>query len=1096
MGRTRRGRTQRTPPAGSVLPGRDAGERLLARILASDAWQGLALAAAPGRAVHGVAGCLFALLARGLVETGRGPLLLLVAGSEEAESVLEDLQLLGAGTASLLPPEAGDYGERVAVAVALAEGNAPPIHIASVGAAVDPLPTRSDHGRGLLVLRTGADLERDSLVERLSAAGFERADLVEEPGTWSMRGDVVDFRAFAERSPLRVEFLGGTIEELRRFDPSSQMSIGVEEEARVSLLRPGGGNDIGSLPELLPSGTLILRREPARLQEALARHLALFEGPARTRREAAWEALEELRSWETTRAPSAEPGALDLDGRVPVADGTRMEDALRSLDRIACTKELVVLACETAPEAQRFFGLLADPATEGVSDALRGRPPLGLVGTLSGGFQSPALGIACMAHRELFATPVRRPRMPRRAPPVTRPLESFLDLREGDHVVHLSHGIARYEGIERIERGGADQDCLVLTFRDDVRMFVPAVRIDLVQRYVGGRGEHPELSRIGGRSWERRKEAVQQAVADLAADLLETQAARQRFEGIAHPHDRPWQQEFEAAFPWQMTPDQAAAIEEIKRDLEAPRPMDRLLCGDVGFGKTEVAVRAAFKVVTGSRQVAILVPTTVLAQQHTATFRERVSDYPVEVACLSRFQTAREQSQTVEGLKNGTVDIVIGTHRLLQKDVGFHDLGLLVIDEEQRFGVAAKERIKRLRREVDVLMMTATPIPRTLHQALLGIRDISSLGQAPAGRQAIETRVVPRDLALVRRGILQELDREGQVFFIHNRVQSIERTAREVRELVPEARVLVAHGQMPGRELERTMLAFIRQEADVLVSTTIVESGVDIPSVNTLFVDRAEHYGLADLHQLRGRVGRWKHQAHAWFLVKPDAFLTEASEKRLRAIEEFDRLGAGLQIAMRDMELRGVGNILGSAQSGHIDAVGYDMYCRLLKAVVSGLRQEDVRQPSEAELNLDFTAFLPDAYIPDSRVRMEMYRRLGRLAREEEFRAVIEEMRDRFGAPPPEALEFVDFARIRALLEDHGIRRLEILPGEGPALQVRRRPGPAALGRLGDDQLRVLAPDRVLLVHPGPFGGPRELLVFLARCLGETAGVLPDVPSG
>ena len=548
-----------------------------------------------------------------------------------------------------------------------------------------------------------------------------------------------------------------------------------------------------------------------------------------------------------------------------------------------------------------------------------------------------------------------------------------------------------------------------------MRVYVPASKIDLVQKYVGGGKSDPELSKLGGTGWQHRKAKVQAAVLDLASEMISLQALREAQPGFAFPPDSDWQTEFEAAFPYTETPDQLTTLAEIKTDMRKPRPMDRLICGDVGYGKTELAVRAAFKAVDNGKQVAVLAPTTVLAEQHQRTFSQRLAEFPFAVECLSRFRTTGEQKRILSRLAEGGVDVVVGTHRLVSADVHFKDLGLVIIDEEQRFGVEHKERLKRLRREVDVLTMTATPIPRTLHLSLLGIRDISNLETPPPDRLAIETRIVRFDKQLVRNAILRELNREGQVYFVHNRVHDIQAIADRIRSIVPEVRVAIAHGQMAADELEEAMLKFVRREADVLVATTIIESGLDIPNANTIFINQADNYGLADLHQLRGRVGRFKHRAYAYLLLDSDKQVSPTAARRLKAIEEFTELGAGFKIAMRDLEIRGAGNILGTQQSGHIAAVGYELYCQLLENAVREFKGQARRTPLEVTVDLPWTAYFPRDYIAGQRQRIEAYRRLARvrgLDRLDDFR---QELRDRYGPPPETAEWLLRLAELRLL---------------------------------------------------------------------------------
>jgi transcription-repair coupling factor (superfamily II helicase) len=619
-----------------------------------------------------------------------------------------------------------------------------------------------------------------------------------------------------------------------------------------------------------------------------------------------------------------------------------------------------------------------------------------------------------LSDHELFHREDARPVAPRRRLE-SRAIDSFLDLAEGELVVHVSHGIARYRGMQILDKNGHAEEHLILEFRDGVRVYVPASKIDIVQKYVGGARTEPELSKFGGTGWQRKKERVEEAVLDLAGDMVDLQAIREAQPGFPYPLDSEWQAEFEAAFPYQETPDQLTSLTEIKKDLERGRPMDRLICGDVGYGKTELAIRAAFKVMDNGKQVAVLVPTTVLAEQHFRTFSERLAEYPFVVESISRFRTAGEQKRILDRLAKGGIDVIIGTHRLVSADVQFKDLGLVIIDEEQRFGVEHKERLKHLRQTVDVLTMTATPIPRTLHLALLGIRNISNLETAPADRLAIETRIARFDPELIRHAILRELNREGQVFFVHNRVYNIKDIAQQIQSIVPEAHIVIGHGQMPEHELEQAMLRFVRREADILVATTIIESGLDIPNANTIFINQADNYGLADLHQLRGRVGRYKHRAYAYLLLDSERSVTPTAARRLKAIEEFTELGAGFKIALRDLEIRGAGNILGTQQSGHIAAVGYELYCQLLENAVRRLKNQPVREPLEVTVDLPWPAFLPRDYVPGQRLRIEVYRRLARLRRTERLEDFRRELRDRFGPLPEPAEWLLRLTHIRLL---------------------------------------------------------------------------------
>jgi transcription-repair coupling factor (superfamily II helicase) len=681
-------------------------------------------------------------------------------------------------------------------------------------------------------------------------------------------------------------------------------------------------------------------------------------------------------------------------------------------------------------------------------------------------------------------------RLPRRR--LGKAIDSFLDLREGDLVVHLAHGIGRYRGLRLIEKQGQHEEHLEIEFDGGTRMFVPAVKIDLVQKYVGGTKTRPSLAKIGGKSWVKQKQAAEGAVHDLAVELLEMQAIRASRPGIAFGPDSDWQREFDASFPYHETPDQLAAISAIKSDMHRPRPMDRLLCGDVGFGKTEVAMRAAFKAVDNGYQVAVLVPTTILAEQHFHSFSERMAEFPVGIAKLSRFCTPEEERTTLAGLKTGGVDIVIGTHRVASRDVEFHNLGLVIIDEEQRFGVDVKERLKTFRATVDVLTLSATPIPRTLHMSLVGLRDISNLETPPEDRLAVETRVARWDEGAVRHATLRELARGGQIYFVHNRVNDIELVANRLRRIVPEARLRIGHAQMPDDELEEVMVEFVAGKFDLLLATTIVESGLDIPNANTIFIDESDRYGLADLHQLRGRVGRYKHRAYAHLLIEPHKHLTPNAARRLRAIEEFSEMGAGFAIAMRDLEIRGAGNLLGTQQSGHIAAVGYELYCQLLENAVRTLQNMPGKMTLDVDVNLPGDAFLPADYIADLRMKIDLYRRLTRVTRIEELSDLKSELVDRFGPPPPPTVRLLTLAELKM---DAAVWQIGSISIEEQFIVFRyaNRQRIEQLARMRRGQLRIVDDRSAYLPIPRGFMTPDRLLSLAKSVLqpGEQAPIIP-----
>ena len=672
--------------------------------------------------------------------------------------------------------------------------------------------------------------------------------------------------------------------------------------------------------------------------------------------------------------------------------------------------------CETPQQSKRVSEILAERELY---------PPdiQTSVGAISEGFLNESLNLVAISEDELFGS--RQHRRPIRPRPSTdgTPILSLIDLKVGDYVVHVSHGIAIYDGIRRLAIDGKSQDFLILRYNADDILYVPTYQVDLVQKYIGSKDNSykPRVDRLGGTAWNRRKGRVKKSIEQMAGELLKLYALRQARKGFSFPAEVPWQTEFEALFPYQETNDQLQAIEDVKSDMEDERPMDRLVCGDVGYGKTEIALRAAFKAVMSEKQVAILVPTTILALQHYDTFEKRFQPFPVNIEMLNRFRTPKEIKQIKEGLAKGTVDVVIGTHSLLSKTVEFDSLGLLIIDEEHRFGVKHKEKIKQFKETIDVLTLTATPIPRTLHMSLVGIRDFSAINTPPADRLPIQTYVMPYDSDVIREAITTELGRGGQVFFVHNRVQDIQSIALAIQQLVPDARVAVAHGQMPERELETVMLEFVRHKHDILVCTMIIESGLDIPNVNTILINRADALGLAQLYQLRGRVGRATVQAYGYLFYPQDKAITEGAEKRLRVIEEFTDLGSGFKIALRDLEIRGAGNILGAEQHGHIVTIGYELYCRLLEEAVMALKGEKVEETVETRISLPIEAYLPDDYVPDSRQKVSIYKKIAGLKDQEALNELREELKDRYGAIPEPAEMLLEIANIKQLSQHLGV---------------------------------------------------------------------------
>lgn len=691
----------------------------------------------------------------------------------------------------------------------------------------------------------------------------------------------------------------------------------------------------------------------------------------------------------------------------------------------------VIFLAETNERAEKVQSILTDYQIEvGLADQTTTLPvkqPVIMVGNLSTGFELPIQKLAVVTDQELFKTKTKKRQQKRQNLSNAERMKSYTELKEGDYVVHVNHGVGRFVGIETLSVQDVQKDFMLIKYRGDDRLFVPIDQIDLVQKYVGSEAKEPKLYKLGGTEWKKVKSRVQSKVEDIADDLIKLYAEREATKGYAFSEDNVIQREFEDAFPYEETDDQLRSIEEIKQDMQKARPMDRLLCGDVGYGKTEVAIRAAFKAVMEGKQVAFLVPTTILAQQHFETIIERFHDYPIEVRLLSRFRTQKEQKETIKGLKDGIVDLVIGTHRLLSKDVIYKDLGLLVVDEEQRFGVKHKERIKQIKTNVDVLTLTATPIPRTLHMSMLGVRDLSVIETPPANRFPIQTYVLEYNPIFLREAIEREIGRGGQVFFLYNRVENIDQKAQEIADLVEGARVAVAHGQMNETELENIMIAFLAGEYDVLVSTTIIETGVDIPNVNTLIVDRADRMGLSQLYQLRGRVGRSNRVAYAYFTYQKDKVLSEVAEKRLQAIKEFTELGSGFKIAMRDLSIRGAGNILGAEQHGFIESVGFDLYSEMLKESIERrkLNHHQVEAPVEPELNLAIEAYIPDDYILDSKQKIMMYKKLQAVDSHDGIADIIDELVDRFGDYPKEVEHLLTVCQIRVDAKNYRVETIK-----------------------------------------------------------------------
>ncbi|OFW14304.1 MAG: transcription-repair coupling factor [Acidobacteria bacterium RIFCSPLOWO2_02_FULL_67_21] len=912
--------------------------------------------------------------------------------------------------------------------------------------------------RASLTVKPGTEIDPENLAELLVDAGFTREDPVEEHGAFAVRGGIVDLFPAGDAEPVRVEFIGDTVESIRRFDPATQRSTATTDHLVVVPVRERFDEDPGGVPVLDVLGaTRGLRvivseydevgEQARRVRDQLESSFREAAGRGHVVAESPDQAFVQ---WDDVAgrlrdAPRLETLAVDEDAR-QISCPPAMEFRGRVPDWVADVREArgrgdtVVFVADSHGRAERTVEILQEYEIVAVpvdrAEDAHAAAVLIAVGTLSRGFRLSDAAVQLYAETDVFEEERRAPEQRRSAARAF--LSDLRDLKVGDLVVHVDHGIGEFVGLKQLGVGAgaaASQEFLELRYAGDDKLFVPVERLDLVQKYTGG--TRPALDRLGGTSWEKAKTRVKKAMRDMAEELLKLYAQRKAVPGHAFAADTHWQQEFEDAFPYEPTPDQASAIADIKRDMEAATPMDRLLCGDVGYGKTEVAMRAAFKAVMDGTQVAFLAPTTVLAFQHLKTFRDRFAGFPVTIEMVSRFRTRQEIAGILAGLAAGRVDVIIGTHRLLSKDVAFKDLGLLVVDEEQRFGVAHKERIKQMRKKVDVLTMTATPIPRTLNMSLVGIRDMSIIETPPKDRLSIQTNVVKFDAPVIERAIRNEVARGGQVYFVHNRVESIFSIGHLLQRLVPEVRVAVAHGQMGEEELERAMLGFVEHKVDVLLATTIVENGLDIPNANTLIVNRADRYGLSQLYQLRGRVGRSGRPAYAYLLIPPQESLSPVARKRLAAIKEFSDLGSGFRVAALDLEIRGAGNLLGGEQSGHIDTVGFEMYMNLLEQAVRELKGEEIDEDARATVNLRVDMKIEDGYIPEMNQRLMVYRKIAAARSERELATVVEEIQDRYGAPPASVLNLAEYGRIRVLADALGIDSID---REGRLVVIRFRP--------------------------------------------------------
>jgi transcription-repair coupling factor (superfamily II helicase) len=1063
-----------------------------------------ALRAQGGRraAVLGAAGSSPTFFAAALSRTAARPVALVFAHSDEADEAFDELSSAGITAVHLpaletLPGESSvsldALAERLATVRTLTHWAADPpqgprVFVTTISALMQGVPHLASIESVLRTVTVGDSIKAGpaGLVRWLDSAGYTRVESIEEPGQFATRGGILDIfppgdpassDATSDASlggvPVRLDFFGDDVEKIVEVDLQTMAADRVVKSVQLVCADPKTvQSDAGTVnpATLIPKSSLVILNEVLELTEQGRGYFerlinsAGISGPP-----AIFKALQEHSSGviELTaigQYTSGEDHMLALPvSPVPPLDH-EVSVAIAELGSLATgtaegqPKLHPVILCQNDGELQRLRELITEfaPAAKDLIDSRVQYLHAGFVwGDAGGGKATLFLPYSELLHR--FTARRRRGRVRLRS---GRAMDTFLELEIGDYVVHQDYGIARFTGLvmlrprdlhrtvdERMKGLSATkeddqlQEYLTLEFDGSAKLHVPAVKVDLVQKYIGGGGSAPgkpggrgrpksgpTLSKLGGDRWKVQKARVAESVRDLAAELLRVRAARESLPGHAFPADTPWQKAFEEEFPYDETEDQLAALQEIKRDMTSPRPMDRLLCGDVGFGKTELAIRAAFKAAEDGRQVAVLVPTTVLAEQHENTFRGRFADYPFKVESISRFKTDAEVNEVLQRLAFGQVDVIIGTHRLLSKDVVFKNLGLVVVDEEQRFGVEHKEKLLSLRMTADVLTLSATPIPRTLHMGMMGLRDISSLTTAPVDRRAVVTEVIPQNPARLKQIIERELTRDGQVFYVHNRVHDIHSVADDVQKLAPNARIVVGHGQMPPHELEEVMHKFMTRppQADILVSTTIIESGIDIPTANTMIIEDADRFGLADLHQLRGRVGRSKHRGYCYLLLPDNRPLREKAKQRLKALEQFSMLGAGFKIAMRDLEIRGAGNILGPEQSGHIAAVGYDMYCQLLERAVKGLKNETIAIPSETAVEIGVSGSIPKPYIPSDMRRLEAYRRIALAGNAAELEKVRADLTAAYGDLPEPTQRLLQLAQLRTGARAAGVRLIFI----------------------------------------------------------------------
>jgi len=1079
------------------------------------------------------------------------PLLVITSGTDKGRRLVEALRAYSVEVELFpeletmpydsLSPSPALVGKRFKVLNSMSTGSAQ-IWVSSIQSAMRAIAPVSESLERPLSLKVGDEVDLHELAAVLSSRGYIRAPLVESQGQFSLRGGIVDIFVSSEAEPVRIELFGDEIESIRPFSVSTQRSAGNLEEIKVfgcrqlSLTEETAGRVAGMLSDIhadwleeevgkmkdlqyfegidkylpffyettstvldyLPADAILVVDEPEEISqvakqhyihqqsymEHLVEHSALVNPPQPYFKKPE-DILDKREMIELTSIGSVKPGASFKASPIQPLAG-KVELLRDVINDYMAQGTRVFLSMESEAQLEKMAKMLEESDILYSLENRNGSMGVGLtIGDIKSGFFSADMGLAVISSTDIFG----RKNIKRKEQVISkgRAINDVADLKIGDYVVHSIHGIAIYAGLQRREVAGVVRDYALLEYAGSDRLFVPIDQLDRITRYIGVAGETPTVSRLGSSEWLKAKKKAKASVKKVAYDLLSLYATRAKAKGVAFSPDSPWQKELEDSFAYEETPDQLSVIEDVKRDMEQARPMDRLICGDVGYGKTEVAVRAAFKAAMDGKQVMVLVPTTILAQQHFSTFSERLASFPVTVEMVSRFKPQAKQKDIVTRFNRGSVDVLIGTHRLLQNDVKPFDLGLIIIDEEQRFGVNDKEKFRNFKKSVDVLTLSATPIPRTLQMSIAGVRDMSVIETPPEDRQPIVTHVGRYDEEMMIQAIRRELGRGGQVYFVHNRVETITGVARRVADLIPEARVAVAHGQMSEHQLEKAMFDFLNKKHDVLVCTTIIESGIDIPSVNTLIVDKAEMLGLAQLYQLRGRVGRSSERAYAYFFFSPQKLLTMQAFERLKTISDFTELGSGIKIAMRDLEIRGAGNLLGAEQHGHMSAVGFELYCQMLREAIDKLEGKPILEPLELKIDLPINAYLPESYIAEESLRIDVYKSIMLAGEISDIEQISLELRDRFGTYPEPVINLLELAKLRLTAKKLGISEISYQGGKVRLSPIKlTKQQEVVLG--GSYNNLVIRADRNYLI--AKLFDPAEITPFLMALFDDIIGAL------